>query len=281
MFKPEEWLPVARAPMVFDAIAVGRGFNLSFETQQATLDGGRPAEPEFDVWLGSEADMTQEIDSLRQRARTPRAAALAGIIFSLLQIASLVLIRSSIPDNPLGPVSEVISHRQTIALGLNFQPFAGIAFLWFIGVVRNRLADLEDRFFATVFLGSGLLYIALMLISAALAGGMIGMLAMGNDDLVRSGGYGLGRLEIHQVLFYASKMAAVFMFSTSTISLQTRTVPRWLIFLGYFLAAVLLLTAERSPWFTLVFPLWVLLLSTYILKEDLSGHNRNPSKAGA
>lgn len=33
---------------------------------------------------------------------------------------------------------------------------AGIAFLWFIGVIRDRSGAHEDRFFATVFLGSGL-----------------------------------------------------------------------------------------------------------------------------
>ena len=43
-----------------------------------------------------------------------------------------------------------------------------------IAVVRNRLGALEDRFFATVFLGSGLLYIAMTFTSAALAGDLSG-----------------------------------------------------------------------------------------------------------
>ena len=52
-------------------------------------------------------------------------------------------------------------------------PFTGIAFLWFIAVVRDRLGKLEDRFFATVFLGSGLLYIAMFYASGALGGGLL------------------------------------------------------------------------------------------------------------
>jgi hypothetical protein len=53
---------------------------------------------------------------------------------------------------------------------------AGIAFLRFIAVVRDRLGALEDRFFATVFLGSGLLYLAMTFTSEAMAGGLIRIL---------------------------------------------------------------------------------------------------------
>ena len=54
----------------------------------------------------------------------------------------------------------------TVALGLNPVPFAGIAFLWFIGVLRDRLGEFEDRFFSTVFLGSGFLFLAMLFASA-------------------------------------------------------------------------------------------------------------------
>ena len=46
-------------------------------------------------------------------------------------------------------------------------PFAGIAFLWFIGVIRTRLGDREDKLFATVFLGSRLLFVALLFLAGA------------------------------------------------------------------------------------------------------------------
>jgi hypothetical protein len=103
--------------------------------------------------------------------KTPRAAATAGILFSLLLITSMLLIRSSIPANPLGAATEVIENSGTISLALNLMPFAGIAFLWFIAVMRDRLGELEDHFFATVFLGSGLLFIAMIFTAAAIAGG--------------------------------------------------------------------------------------------------------------
>ena len=52
-------------------------------------------------------------------------------------------------------------------------PFVGIAFLWFIGAQHDRLGELEDRFFATVFLGSGRLFLTMLFASAPMAGGII------------------------------------------------------------------------------------------------------------
>jgi hypothetical protein len=115
--------------------------------------------------------MKQEADLIRARLKTLRAAAIAGIRFSVLLIAGLLLFRLSVRADPLEAGAWLKTSSRTIALGLNLVPFAGIAFLWFIGVLRDRLGELEDRFFATVFLGSGLLFLAMLFASAALAAG--------------------------------------------------------------------------------------------------------------
>ena len=178
----------------------------------------------------------------------------------------------SIPDNPLGPAAEVISHLKTVSFSLNLMPFAGIAFLWFIAVVRDRLGELEDRFFATVFLGSGLLFIAMVFNVAAIAGGFIRVLGSGSENLVQSGAYALARAEIAQTMhIYAMKMAGVFMITTSTISLQTRVFPRWMAFLGYALALALLLSVGTIGMDSAGFSLWVLLISVYILTGNFRG----------
>ena len=214
--------------------------------------------------------MNQEVALIRGRMRTPRAAAVAGILFSLLTIASFVLVRFSVPANPLSAPTGFIEHSKTLSLALNLLPFAGIAFLWFIAVLRDRLGELEDRFFATVFLGSGLLFVAMLFTSAAVAGGIITILGHEPENLIQSGGYALGRAEAFQTLnIYAAKMAGVFMMSTCTVTLQTRVLPRWMPFLGYALALILLLSIGTIEWILMVFPLWVLLISTYILIENL------------
>jgi hypothetical protein len=211
--------------------------------------------------------MDQEKSQKRHGLTTPRAAAVAGICFSILLITSQFLVWTSIPASP-GQGAAVINHSKKIALALNLLPFAGIAFLWFIAVVRNRLGSLEDRFFATVFMGSGFLYVTMIFISAALAGGLIQILSTAPEILVQTGTYALGRAEVYQVMnVYGIKMSGVFMFSTSTIFLKTRIVARWIAFLGYILGAMLLLSVGIIVWIPLVFPLWVFLVSTFILLD--------------
>jgi hypothetical protein len=217
-----------------------------------------------------QAKVNQEIALIHQGLKTPRAAAIAGLIFSVLLITSQLLIRSSIPANPLGPAGDVLSHSNAISRALNLMPFAGIAFLWFVGVVRDRIGENEDRFFATVFLGSGLLYIAMIFASAGLAGALIRVLSTGTETLVRPDTYAVSRAEIYQLMnMYAIKMAGVFMISTSTIALRTRIVPRWTALLGYALALFLLLSVGVISWTPMVFPVWVFLISMCILIENL------------
>jgi hypothetical protein len=228
----------------------------------------RPAGNEGTVTSG----MGEQAFLIHKGLRAPRAAAIAGILFCVLLITSQLLIWISIPANAGGAAREVISHSKTISLALNLLPFAGIAFLWFIAVVRNRLGALEDRFFATVFLGSGLLYIAMIFTSAALAGGLIRVLSTAPEILTQTGAYALGRAQIYQIIsVYGIKMAGVFMFSTSTILLRTAVVPRWIAFLGYALGAMLLLSIGIIAWITLVFPLWVFVISIAILLQNFSG----------
>lgn len=213
---------------------------------------------------------TQRMDEqqwpLPRQVRAPNAAAAAGILFCMFLITSQLLIWMSVPPDGGQPAVEFISHSRALSVALNLRPFAGIAFLWFIAVIRNRVGELEDRFFSTVFLGSGLLYIAMTFISAALAGGLIRVLAIDPELLERSGAYALGRAQVYQTMnVYGIRMAGVFMFSTGTILLRTAIVPRWIPLLGYALGASLLLTTETIVWIPLVFPLWVFLVSVAIL----------------
>jgi hypothetical protein len=117
--------------------------------------------------------MTQETTWIRPRLKTPRAAAVAGIFFSMPLMSVLVLFRLSVRADPLEAGAWLKTGSKTVAPARNLVPFAGIAFLWFIGVLRDRLSEMEDRFFATVFFGSGLLFLAMPFASAAVAGGII------------------------------------------------------------------------------------------------------------
>jgi hypothetical protein len=201
-----------------------------------------------------------------RRLTTPRAAAVAGILFALLLSASYVLIRLSIPADPLDVGVWLEERASSISLALSLVPFAGIAFLWFMGVVRDRMGHLEDRFFSTVFLGSGLLFLAMTFVAAALAGGMLSSYAVEAEHLIESGVYTYSRAVMYRVMnVYAIRMAGVFMISLGTIWLRTRTMPLWLALLTYGAALVLLVTISYMLWVTLIFPGWVGLISVCIL----------------
>ena len=157
-----------------------------------------------------------EIDAARRALQTPRAAAIAGIAFALLMGAAVALMRWAIPAEPAdaGEWLTDDARRRSFDVALQLVPFAGIAFLWFIGVVRTRIGDAEDRFFATVFLGSGLLFIAMLFATAAVGAGLVGTsgAAAGRPDPEV---WQFGREATWTLTnVYAMRMAAVFAIST-------------------------------------------------------------------
>ncbi len=216
--------------------------------------------------------MKEENDALSAGLKAPRAGAIAGILFSLLFIVSLVLIRLSVPDSPGDPGTWLSHSAKPIGLALDLLPFAGIAFLWFMGVLRDRMGANEDRFLATVFLGSGLLFLAITFVSSALTGGLMIAYEASPDKLMDSGTYTYARALTYELVnAYGLRMAGVFMFSTCTLAIRIGIFPRWMSFLGYILALFLLLSIGRFGWAPLVFPLWTLVVSVYVLFANFSG----------
>jgi|SRR5215469_2374594 len=214
-----------------------------------------------------------------QKAGAPKAAALAGVIFSLLMIATLVILRLAAAAHQTDPglLLSDSGWRNLVRFALNLVPFAGIAFLWFLGVLRNRLGEREDRFFATVFLGSGLLFVASLFAAAAVLGSIIGAVMQGNVDMPDSEYlFGL-RFGGALLNVFAIKMAGVFTFSTCSIALRTRIFPRWVAITGFSCGVVLLLVITNWPWIALLFPLWILLVSAQFLVAELFRQNKQIS----
>jgi len=207
---------------------------------------------------------------VRANLRTPKAAAIAGMLFSLLLIAVFSLLRISVPADPQEPGSWLRTNSNTIALALNLVPFAGIAFLWFIGVLRDSLGALEDRFFATVFLGSGLLFLSMLFTAAAAVGGILMAFAAQPEELINSATFHFARAATYNLVnIYMIKMAGVFMITVSTLAIYTGFASRWSAILGYVLALFLLIGSYYMSWSFVVFPLWVLLMSFLILRDNI------------
>lgn len=154
-----------------------------------------------------------------------------------------------------------------------------MAFLYFIGVVRDRLGEQEDRFFATVFLGSGLLFLAMLFVSAGITGGVLRFYGSNPDLLLQSGIYSFGRVVIFEIInVYTLRMAGVFMITASILVLRSGISSRWIAILGLVLALFLLLGSSFFFWASLALPLWVLLISVHILLSSGTGNKPNSAK---
>jgi len=195
--------------------------------------------------------------------RSRRSAAAAGIVFAVLLLTAMTMMRLALADESVRALQADSSRRSLIRWSLHLVPFAGIAFLWFIGVIREQLGEIEDRLFSSVFLGSGLLFLAMLFSGAATSAGLMEMFAAAPVDPVL---WEYGRDSTQALVsVYAMRMAAVFTLSVSTVGLRTSAMPRWVAYSGYVVAAVLLVAGDAQKWTQLAFPAWVLLVSVVIL----------------
>jgi hypothetical protein len=168
---------------------------------------------------------------------TPRAAAVAGILFAFLFGATIILIRLKMPEGVGDSAEWLDSHGNGISIATKLMPFAGITFLWFIGVVRDNLGRYEDRFFASVLIGSGLLFLAMMFVSTAIAAGLLASSSGATDPGGHADVASFGTAMVASTCkTYAVRMAAVFMMSLAAIWLKTGLMPRWLVGVSYLVA---------------------------------------------
>ena len=205
-----------------------------------------------------------DVNRKDKRLTTPRSAAIAGVISGGLFLVSFILIRIAFPDVPANMPAWVKDQAHVISIALQMVPFAGIAYLWFMGVARDRLGKREDQFFATVFLGSGLLYLAMTFVGTTLGAGLLSLYAQ-DESILGSTIYTYNLVVITQIFnIYSLRMAAVFMISAATMWIRTGVMVRWLAILTYVLALLLLVAGGLNMWTTIIFPLWMILVSVLI-----------------
>jgi hypothetical protein len=201
-----------------------------------------------------------------RRLATPRAAAIAGVLFALLFGTALVFIRIALPDGAEPGAQWLTPGSANLRTAAKIMPFAGIAFLWFIGVVRDGFGRFEDKFFSTVFIGAGLTFLAMMFVAAGVGAGLEASNGLVGDVSAHTEVATFGQMVLLAIAkTYALRMAAVFMISLATIWLKTGLMPRWLVIVTYLVALGLLLGSDINMWLTLTFPIWVLVVSLLLL----------------
>lgn len=199
-------------------------------------------------------------------------AAIAGIVFVVLYTVSYYLLTRT----PLGsaPDAEIIEYyaesqnRTIILAGMITVPFAGIGFLYFMEALRAtaRASGLRfSRVLASANLATGIIFVALLFVASA---GLVAMPAairfagMETDPVIARM---LPLFSTTVLLMFAMRMAAMFVFTASSIGRATGLLPSWFAWLGYVVGVLLLLTASFADWFALVFPAWVLALCVMLL----------------
>ena len=210
-----------------------------------------------------------------RQLRAPAAAAVAGILFAILYTAGLVLLRNEqmyvANDAELVRLFARGEDLSAVIGGLYLAPFAGVMFLWFVAVIRDQIGDREDRFFATVFFGSGILFVALLFVASAIAVSPSVSYRYLDQPAMSAAVIDVLRALAYTVTFaFENRAAGVFLIATATIGLKTGVFPRWFSGISYVLGAVLLVAVTFLDWAILVLPAWVLVVSVFILLRERS-----------
>ncbi len=220
------------------------------------------------------ADTTPPIiDEAGRQLRAPWAAAVAGLLFAFLFTAALVLLRSQslvgASDDEIVRIFASGEDLPGVIGGLYLAPFAGIMFLWFVAVIRDQVGDREDRFFATVFLGSGLIFVATLFAASAVASApLVGPRYLGLPPPTAAAVEDARVLSYALLFAFATRAGAVFLLVTATLGLRSGTFPRWFTWTGYALGVVLLVAVAVLDWVILVLPAWVAVVSLFILRRE-------------
>ncbi|HEY6571165.1 MAG TPA: hypothetical protein VIZ22_12795 [Candidatus Limnocylindrales bacterium] len=213
------------------------------------------------------------VDEAGRQLRAPWAASVAGLLFAGLFTAAFLMLRTDALFDAEDPLLGMLFARgedlSSFIGGVYLAPFAGIMFLWFIAVIRDQIGEREDRFFATVFFGSGVLFVALLFVTAALASAPSVSVrylhqptpSVETIDTLRSLSYTVA-------FAFMNRAAGVFLFATATIGLKTGVFPRWFSLISYVLGAVLLIAVSFLEVALLVLPAWVAVVSLFILRRE-------------
>jgi hypothetical protein len=201
-------------------------------------------------------------------------AALAGLVFGVLYVVGFIAL-SRIPgpgasehgiESFYGSGGE---RRVVVIVAAYLVPLGGIALLWFTAAVRHRVAALagtEDALLSTVQLLSAAVYVALLFVATAVV--------TAPAIAVDSGAVAANALATTRPLLvtadtllvvFAVRAAGVFIAAGTTRAMRSGLIPRWFALLSYLLVLVLLFTIARARVVSLLFPIWVGIMSVIVL----------------
>jgi hypothetical protein len=207
----------------------------------------------------------------RSLRRAALLTAAVGAIHSVLFILSFWLL-SDVPPATASDAAIVDyyssnSSRRLVLVGLYVMPFAGIAFIWFSVALRMWIGEHARSvsvLFSNIQLVSGIVFVGLFFAAASAFAIIAAGVEFSDTPIDPVAAREFPQYGAALLFVFAMRMAAMFVFATSTIGRHTGILPRWFTLLGYVVGTFLLLSATFSRLLALVFPLWVLMLAAIL-----------------
>jgi len=225
-----------------------------------------------------EHEVQGPVRSAEDRGRSLRHAAtilgIVGVVFSVLFIVSVVVLQQ-IPG-PTATDAEIQAFYGSggaslpLFVGLYVMPFAGIAFIWFIVAVRMWVAAGAVRqptiLQSNLQLVSGIAFVILAFIASAASTVVAGASQLEGSIVDVNAARQFPIFGRAVTLFFAVKMAAMYVFTTSMIGRGPGALANWFVVAGFIIGLFLLLSPVFSSSLVLAFPIWVLVLCWFIVR---------------
>jgi hypothetical protein len=232
-----------------------------------------------DPWQESLPESGQPAHEIHDPLVVRRAAMLTagiGLVHALLLMAGAFVLKTQTPgvaasdEELIAFYQDPEQRRIAVAAGLYLIPFAGIAFVWFFVALRMWISQSAPRanvMLSNVQLVSGIIYTTLILA----AGGAMSVPAV-TMELSKAAVDPVLARQLPQygaslMLVFAMRMAAMFVLTTTNLGRLSGILPKWFIWIGFVVAAGLLLTASFSSWLVFVFPAWVLAFCVVLINR--------------
>ena len=202
---------------------------------------------------------------------------IAAIVFAVLFVVGFLMVSDS-PDGNESNLKWIryyadSANRRQIVIGVIILTVAAIAFLIFLGVLRERLrrAATGSEWFATVVFASGLVFVAMLAVFTLGQGSVAASVVFGDApaprdaDLMRtfvSAGFGA-------MLLFGATAAGLLMFITSILSGRAALLPKWLVVSGY-VAGVIVFLGGLLFFPIILFLLWTLIVGIVTIARSRS-----------
>jgi hypothetical protein len=206
------------------------------------------------------------------QARRDMWTPVAGVLAAVTFVVGLLFVSDS-PDNTDTDAQILAwyakhSHRVGILVGAFILAFCGLFFLWFVSGLRQRLRAAEGPGgrLANVALGGGVLFVGMLWAGAATLGAIPAEQSFGGGPPLHAADLGrfVPSIGYGAILVFGAFGAIAMIDAASIVIMRTGVLPKWLAWLGFVAAVVLLFGVVFLPMIAL--PIWLVAASVVLFR---------------